>query len=201
VFTVSVSERAHFEVRTRPLIRIAQIVLIGALVSCDDPSPVLPEYTFAVEPAARPAETKAERKSDVDEVSASVGVALTIKDRDSSALATVEISNHGSKEVELLKWDLGHVRRQGLTWLMKSLFNITRDGQAVDYTGKFVDSGAPVDEDFLLLKPGYRCAFQVPLDRYYDMAGNGEFTVTYLAYAVRTSALPLVSNSVVFKKR
>ncbi|MEW6372574.1 MAG: M35 family metallo-endopeptidase [Pseudomonadota bacterium] len=65
---------------------------------------------------------------------------------------------------------------EGLT---APLFDITRDGQKVIYTGALVKRGKPTAADYYLLKPGASHTVKVELSALYDLSVTGDYAIRY----------------------
>lgn len=65
---------------------------------------------------------------------------------------------------------------EGLT---APLFDITRDGQKVIYTGALVKRAKPTAADYYLLKPGASHTVKVELSALYDMSVTGDYAIRY----------------------
>ena len=59
------------------------------------------------------------------------------------------------------------------------LFDITRDGAAVPYTGALVKRAKPTAADYYLLKPGASHTVKVELSALYDMSVSGDYSIRY----------------------
>jgi peptidyl-Lys metalloendopeptidase len=63
--------------------------------------------------------------------------------------------------------------------LSAPLFDITRDGAKVVYTGALVKRGKPTAADYYLLKPGASHTVKVELSSLYDMSVSGDYAIRY----------------------
>ncbi|WP_313704248.1 M35 family metallo-endopeptidase [Massilia sp.] len=63
--------------------------------------------------------------------------------------------------------------------LSAPLFDITRDGQKVIYTGALVKRAKPTAADYYLLKPGASHTVKVELSALYDMSVTGDYAIRY----------------------
>lgn len=63
--------------------------------------------------------------------------------------------------------------------LSAPLFDITRDGARVLYTGAMVKRGKPTQADYYLLKPGASHTVKVELSALYDLSVSGDYAIRY----------------------
>ncbi|QNA90100.1 peptidase M35 [Massilia sp. Dwa41.01b] len=63
--------------------------------------------------------------------------------------------------------------------LSAPLFDVTRDGAAVPYTGALVKRAKPTAADYYLLKPGASHTVKVELSALYDMSVSGDYSIRY----------------------
>lgn len=61
------------------------------------------------------------------------------------------------------------------------LFQVTLDGQPVQYTGPMIKRGLPAARDFAILRAGESYRTTVDLSSAYDMEKSGQYVVTYAA--------------------
>lgn len=88
-------------------------------------------------------------------------------------LFTVTISNHGTRAVRLLKWEIpGETDEAGF-------FDVNRDGRAVLYIGKHYKRGRPTAADYLVLAPGATLSRTLDLSTQFDFTVTGTYTVQY----------------------
>ena len=59
------------------------------------------------------------------------------------------------------------------------LFDITRDGAKVAYTGALIKRGKPTQADYYLLKPGASHTVKVELSALYDLSVSGDYAIQY----------------------
>ncbi|NVK23128.1 MAG: peptidase M35 [Kangiellaceae bacterium] len=85
--------------------------------------------------------------------------------------ATLKITNNGKGPQKVLKWytDLEE----------EHIFNVSRDGQSVQYQGPHYKRPAPTDNDFIKLTPGQTLEKTFELSSLYDMSETGNYTVSY----------------------
>ncbi|UJR29779.1 hypothetical protein I4U23_017326 [Adineta vaga] len=82
-------------------------------------------------------------------------------------------SNTGSDTISIHKWFLPE------RMLSEQLFEVTRDGQAVEYVGPIVKRGAPNPEDIIILTPGMEVSSVVELSSVYNMTESGNYVIQY----------------------
>jgi peptidyl-Lys metalloendopeptidase len=63
--------------------------------------------------------------------------------------------------------------------LSAPLFDITRDGAKVAYTGAMIKRGKPSQADYYVLKPGASHTVKVELSALYDMSVSGDYAIRY----------------------
>lgn len=84
----------------------------------------------------------------------------------------VTITNTSNKTARVPKWQLPAASSQS------ELFQITRDGQQVQYIGKMVKRGVPTAKDFAIVRPGQTIRTVVDLSADYDISEPGQYSVT-----------------------
>jgi len=107
-----------------------------------------------------------------------IGVAISINKTRLKAsddiVLNVTIKNQTSQTLSVLKYQLpGAV-------LESPLFEISRNGEVVNYTGKLVKRGRPTAEDYLVLKPGQLIQQQIELSSQYDFKDGGQYSIRYV---------------------
>jgi peptidyl-Lys metalloendopeptidase len=113
----------------------------------------------------------------------------------------VVLTNASRKNLRIPHWQLPSAAR------ISNLFQISRDGQPVQYEGALVKRGAPTAEDFVVIRPGRSHRAVVDLSTLYDMSAGGFYTVAYnapLQFAslsgserlTQTNGLPMTAKSV-----
>lgn len=83
----------------------------------------------------------------------------------------VTVRNTGERVARVPKWELP------LGELDASLFEVQRDGRAVDYVGRLVKRAAPRAEDFVTLQPGEARQARIDLADAYDLSRSGNYTI------------------------
>src|SRR6476660_1301570 len=87
----------------------------------------------------------------------------------------VTITNTSSTPQYVLKW---HTPFAGIE---DHIFEVTRDGEPVPYTGAHYKRPAPTAKDYYLLKPGASHTTRVEISSMYDMSVTGSYSVRYHA--------------------
>jgi len=85
------------------------------------------------------------------------------------------LTNTGSDVVQVLNW------QTPFEGIKAPMFDITRDGVAVEYGGQMLKRGAPKQEEYLTLKPGEKKQARINLGDAWDVAPPGRYTVEYAA--------------------
>jgi len=107
------------------------------------------------------------------------------------AMIRVTFTNVTSQPVRLLRWYV-----PGTEGVKAELFEVSRDGEPVDYLGPHVKRMAPRAEDFVTLAPGEHLSGLAPLSDLYDLSATGEYTVRFSAHATgpHTGVLTLAAR-------
>ena len=109
---------------------------------------------------------------------------------DDDVVAAVTITNDSARTMVVPRWQIPGTR------LEADLFQVTRDGQPVNYTGILVKRPAPTPADFVAIAPGQSISGSTELSRHYDMASGGEYLVSYrLELAAGNRLAELASES------
>jgi peptidyl-Lys metalloendopeptidase len=85
----------------------------------------------------------------------------------------VKVSNNSTEIVKVPYWQLPNAAGES------KLFQVTRDGKAVDYLGKLVKRGAPTEADLVTFQPGETKMFNVDLAQSYDLSRGGAFNIDF----------------------
>jgi peptidyl-Lys metalloendopeptidase len=101
-------------------------------------------------------------------------VSLTAAPAAGGFLGAVEvtITNTSNHSVRVPKWELPS------DFMEAKLFQVSRDGQPVQYEGPMIKRGLPRAEDFAILRAGETLRTVVDLSGTYDMSKSGEYIVT-----------------------
>jgi peptidyl-Lys metalloendopeptidase len=88
-------------------------------------------------------------------------------------MVTVTLANPSTTDVYLVRW------QTPLAGLDADIFDVTRDGEAVAYTGRLVKFARPTAEDYVRIPAGGSLAAAVDLGAAYDFTRRGEYAVQY----------------------
>ena len=84
----------------------------------------------------------------------------------------VAITNTSNHTVRVPRWELPS------DFMEAKLFQVSRDGQPVQYEGPMVKFGLPQARDFVMLRAGETLRTTVDLSGSYDMSRSGDYVVT-----------------------
>lgn len=87
----------------------------------------------------------------------------------------VTVTNTSRHTVRVPKWQLPS------DFIEAKVFEITRDGQPVQYEGPMIKRPLPQAADFAILRAGESIRVTVDLSAAYDLSKTGDYTVTYKA--------------------
>lgn len=90
-------------------------------------------------------------------------------------VVNVTLTNTSSSPQYVLKW------RTPFEGMSAPLFDITRDGTKVPYTGALIKRARPTAADYYLLKPGASHTVKVELSALYDLSVTGDYAIRYRA--------------------
>ncbi|AKJ03535.1 peptidyl-Lys metalloendopeptidase [Archangium gephyra] len=130
------------------------------------------------------------------EVAVSLSVSKASLSAHEDVSVTVTLTNVSSQPVRLLKFYIPDGR------LKEGLFEVTRNGEPVEYIGPHIKRAAPTAQDYVTLAPGESLSGSAPVSGMYDLSETGAYTVQYAARsldqhsAVITKAAQLDSNLV-----
>ncbi|HZH13192.1 MAG TPA: M35 family metallo-endopeptidase [Archangium sp.] len=130
------------------------------------------------------------------EVAVSLSVSKATLSASEDVSVTVTLTNLSSAPVRLLKFYIPDGR------LKEGLFEVTRNGEPVEYIGPHIKRAAPTAQDYVTLAPGESLTGSAPVSGFYDLSESGSYTVRYAApsldqhHAVITKAAQLDSNLV-----
>jgi peptidyl-Lys metalloendopeptidase len=144
-------------------------------------------------------------------VKAGVAVVATVASAGAFAASNVAVSvsplkqNHGKTDDVWVKVTMTNTSAQPqmvLKWhtpfgaeVDEALFDVTRDGEPVQYLGKHVKRAAPGPDDFFLLKPGQSYHAKIELSALYDMSVTGDYKVSYRSGSINQDAGELSSDA------
>lgn len=103
---------------------------------------------------------------------AALDARLSLVDGSENVKVSLTITNSGDKSIKVLKWQLPGDEDA-------PLFQVTRDGQPVDYQGALIKRGTPVDKDFIRLAAGESITTAVEVSGLYDMSQQGQYSISY----------------------
>jgi peptidyl-Lys metalloendopeptidase len=107
------------------------------------------------------------------EIAATLSMGTSSLSAKDDVAVTVTLTNVSSRTVKLLKW---HTPANGVE---ESLFEVTRNGQAVPYIGRHYKRAAPTAEDFIALAPGESLTRTVSLAGVYDLSETGSYSIRF----------------------
>ena len=102
-----------------------------------------------------------------------LSAATPVLQGDVDVFVTVTVTNTTRHPVKLLKWQLPSDELEG------ALFNISRDGEAVRYSGPLVKRAAPQAGDQVRLEAGATLSYEVELTAAYDLSRSGRYAIAY----------------------
>jgi peptidyl-Lys metalloendopeptidase len=109
----------------------------------------------------------------VDGIDVRLTTAAPVVQGDVDVVVRVTITNTNRAPVTLHPWQLPGTRQDG------ALFEITRDGVPVPYTGALVKRVSPGPRDALRLNPGVTLTYDVELTAAYELEQDGRYDITY----------------------
>jgi peptidyl-Lys metalloendopeptidase len=133
----------------------------------------------------------------VNDIAVSLSVASQSLSAREDVAVTVTFTNVSSQPVRLLRWFV-----PGTEGVKAGLFEVSRDGEEVEYIGPHVKRRAPQAEDFITLAAGQSLSGTAPLSGLYDLSESGNYSVRFAAQSTNqhnvglTRAANLDSNSV-----
>jgi peptidyl-Lys metalloendopeptidase len=103
----------------------------------------------------------------------------------------VTLTNFSAEPVQVLRW------YTPLAPASTGLFNITRNGEPVDYVGALVKRGVPTSGDYLTIAAGASVTRAVELSALYDLSATGVYSIQYDVESMHTyrGALPRTALS------
>lgn len=90
-----------------------------------------------------------------------------------SPMVTVTLANRGAADVYLVRW------QTPVAGIDADVFEVTRDGEPVDYTGRLVKFARPTANDYVRIPAGGSLSARVDLAAAYDFSKRGEYSVRY----------------------
>jgi len=104
----------------------------------------------------------------------------------------LKYSNTGRDTMSIDKWYLPENGQ-----LLDPLFEVTRDGESVEYVGPLVKRRPPTAEDMITLTPGMTVSTAVQLSTVYNMTQTGNYIIQY---KVDADQVVLTTNGVLMRK-
>lgn len=112
----------------------------------------------------------------------------------------VTVTNTSNKTVRVPKWQLPSA------FIEAKVFNVSRDGQALDYEGPMIKRGLPQAQDFAILRAGESYRATIDLSAAYDLSRTGQYVVSFVsplqhastsdgAMLKQANGLPMVAQS------
>jgi peptidyl-Lys metalloendopeptidase len=115
----------------------------------------------------------------VGDIAVSLSVASGSLSATQDAVVTVTYTNLSSQPVQLLKWYV-----PGSGSVPAGLFEVTRDGEEVDFVGPHVKRVAPRPEDFITLAAGESLSRTTSLSDMYDLRQSGTYAIRFAAQTI-----------------
>ena len=147
-------------------------------------------------PADSAEELAAEQSAVSGDIAVSLSASKSTLGASDDVAVTVTFTNVSSEPVRLLNWV---IPSEGI---QEGLFEVTRNGEPVEYIGPHIKRAAPTAQDYITLAPGESLSGSSPVSGFYDLSETGSYTVSYAApsldqhHAVITKAAQLDSNLV-----
>lgn len=85
------------------------------------------------------------------------------------------LTNAGGEALQVLNWQTPFEGIKG------PIFDVMRDGIAVDYRGRMLKRSSPRKEDYFVLNPGEKKQATIDLADGWDVDAPGKYTVEYVA--------------------
>lgn len=85
------------------------------------------------------------------------------------------LTNEGRDVVQALEW------QTPFEGILAPMFDVTRDGEPIDYRGPMVKRAAPRPDSYFELRPGERKEARIDLGKGWDVSASGNYTVEYAA--------------------
>ena len=106
-----------------------------------------------------------------------LSVTVSMTDRatraDQDVAVDVVFTNRGSTPISVVKWFVPDGEPEG------DLFLLSRNGEAVSYTGPIIKRAAPTAHDMITLQPGESLMRTAELSGLYDLSSSGVYTIQY----------------------
>jgi peptidyl-Lys metalloendopeptidase len=126
-------------------------------------------------PADSAEELAAEQSAVSGEIAVSLSAARSALGANEDVAVKVTFTNVSSSPVRLLNWV---IPSEGI---QEGLFEVTRNGEPVEYIGPHIKRVAPGAEDFITLAPGQSVSGTAPVSGLYDLTDSGSYTIRFAA--------------------
>jgi peptidyl-Lys metalloendopeptidase len=93
-----------------------------------------------------------------------------------SGVLQYSLSNRSAQDLLVLAWETP------LRGVEDDLFEVSRDGIAVEYVGRHYKRGLPQAEDYLTLRAGETLSVEVDLSAHYAMRDSGSYRVQFVGH-------------------
>lgn len=113
------------------------------------------------------------RAAVTDGINVRLSTATPVVRGDADVVVRITITNTNRAPVIVHPWQLPSSQLDG------SLFQVSREGKPVPYTGPLVKRGAPGPRDVLRLDAGASISYDVELTAAYDLNENGRYDIVY----------------------
>ena len=127
-------------------------------------------------PADSAEELAAEQSATSGEIAVSLSAAKSALGANEDVAVKVTFTNVSSSPVRLLNWVI-----PGTARVQEGLFEVTRNGEPVEYIGPHIKRVAPGAEDFITLAPGQSVSGTAPVSGLYDLSDSGSYTLRFAA--------------------
>lgn len=129
----------------------------------------------------------------IDGIDVRLTTAAPVVQGDVDVVVRVTITNTNARPVVLHPWQLPGSEHDG------ALFEVTRDGQPVPYTGALVKRAAPGARQVLRLDPGTTLTYDVELTAAYELEQDGRYDIVYRSSGVHASyATPTLQSDTLY---
>ena len=95
---------------------------------------------------------------------------------DEPVALTLHLANRGDAGVWVLRWQVPSERIEA------DMLSVTRNGEPVEYLGRLIKRPAPTAADYVEIAAGEELAITFDPTAAYDMAPQGQYTVTFKAW-------------------
>lgn len=129
----------------------------------------------------------------IDGMDVRLTTAAPVVQGDVDVVVRVTITNTNARPVVLHPWQLPGSEHDG------SLFEVTRDGKPVPYTGALIKRVAPTARQALRMDPGTTLSYDVELTSAYELETDGRYDITYRSGGVHASyATPTLQSDTLY---